>query len=382
MKSTPPISSDLNGGAATAAHTNGTIYSDKCRIDYSTLNSLESVQRLNWWVELSFCRKLWPLSTTGNGNCLLNAASLAIWDYQDRQLTLRATLHGELSTGDHKDAIWRRWRFQQLQVNKQEGCVFASEEWAKEWDELVCLASPEPIGNNATYQSLEEIHIFALSHVLRRTIIVIADTLLRDMNGQAMAPIRFGGIYLPFEIPPIECNRAPLLLTYDKAHFSALVAMGDASEQLPALIPLIDFKNVLLPIQFCTDPGRDFNWAKLDDCEQNRALTDKEHIAQLTDYLDIVYAGPLGSKKGTQSIMCAQLQAKVYGYQEEIIKNYICAHDRISDTQKAQELREIEHHHTNGTGQSNGSGSGSVFGNRKENEQHLILEKVLFPYVS
>ncbi len=33
------------------------------------------------------------------------------------------------------------------------------------------------------YESLEEIHIFALAHVLRRPIIVIADTMLKDITG-------------------------------------------------------------------------------------------------------------------------------------------------------------------------------------------------------
>lgn len=33
------------------------------------------------------------------------------------------------------------------------------------------------------YESLEEIHIFVLAHVLRRPIIVIADTMLKDSKG-------------------------------------------------------------------------------------------------------------------------------------------------------------------------------------------------------
>jgi hypothetical protein len=43
-------------------------------IEKSTLISLESAQRLNWWSDV--CQKLWPLATTGDGNCLLHAASL------------------------------------------------------------------------------------------------------------------------------------------------------------------------------------------------------------------------------------------------------------------------------------------------------------------
>ena len=45
------------------------------------------------------------------------------------------------------------------------------------------------------------------------------------MNGEALAPIPFGGVYLPLEIPASECHRSPLLLTYNAGHFSALVSM-------------------------------------------------------------------------------------------------------------------------------------------------------------
>jgi hypothetical protein len=79
--------------------------------------------------------------------------------------------------------------------------------------------------DNPLYESLEEIHVFVLAHVLRRPIIVVADVMLKDSNGEALAPIPFGGIYLPMECNPIHCHRSPLVLTYDAAHFSALVAM-------------------------------------------------------------------------------------------------------------------------------------------------------------
>ena len=47
-------------------------------IDTSMSISLREASRLNWWTSLvgEGCEKLWPLSTTGDGNCLLHAASL------------------------------------------------------------------------------------------------------------------------------------------------------------------------------------------------------------------------------------------------------------------------------------------------------------------
>ena len=49
------------------------------------------------------------------------------------------------------------------------------------------------------------------------------------MNGDALAPISFGGIYLPLECPAEECHRSPLLLAFDGGHFSALVSMDTPS---------------------------------------------------------------------------------------------------------------------------------------------------------
>ena len=86
-------------------------------------------------------------------------------------------------------------------------------------------------GEEVFYESLEELHVFVLAHVLRRPIIVVADTILKDSNGEALAPIPFGGIYLPLECKPSECHRSPLLLTYDAAHFSALVPMEEEEKE-------------------------------------------------------------------------------------------------------------------------------------------------------
>ena len=48
-------------------------------IEISSLVSLEESGRLNWWAaigERGASQRLWPLATTGDGNCLLHAASL------------------------------------------------------------------------------------------------------------------------------------------------------------------------------------------------------------------------------------------------------------------------------------------------------------------
>lgn len=273
------------------------------------MRSLEEAKRLNWWYEAGLCRKLWPLLTTGDGNCLLHAASLGMWGFHDRKLTLRAALHEILTKGEFREALWRRWRFQQTKLNRKAGFVYSEIEWCKEWEEIVALSSTAPrqsfqgnarrrsaafdrnasIDGSEIYESLEEIHVLALAHVLKRAIIVISDTVLRDMNGDAMAPISFGGIYLPFEIDSNECYKGPLLLTYNNAHFSALVPMETNQPFPSALIPLIDLDNDVLPLQFCIDPGKNFNWLNYDGGDDSWNLTDQEQITLCKEYLIITY---------------------------------------------------------------------------------------------
>ena len=57
----------------------------------------------------------------------------------------------------------------------------------------------------------------------------ISHTDWQDAYGEALAPISFGGIYLPLEVSQAECDKSPLLLTYDSGHFSALVTMQSLS---------------------------------------------------------------------------------------------------------------------------------------------------------
>lgn len=67
---------------------------------------------------------------------------------------------------------------------------------------VIICSEFEPANDSNTYESLEEIHVFALAHVLKRPIVVVADTVLRDAHGEPLAPIPFRGIYLPLECRP------------------------------------------------------------------------------------------------------------------------------------------------------------------------------------
>ncbi|CAK6442494.1 unnamed protein product [Pipistrellus nathusii] len=256
-------------------------------IEQATMVALEQAGRLNWWSTVcTSCKRLLPLATTGDGNCLLHAASLGMWGFHDRDLVLRKALYTMMRTGAEREALKRRWRWQQTQQNKESGLVYTEDEWEREWTELLKLASSEPrthSGKNGggsgggvdsaedpVYESLEEFHVFVLAHILRRPIVVVADTMLRDSGGEAFAPIPFGGIYLPLEVPPNRCHCSPLVLAYDQAHFSALVSMEQRDQQREqAVIPLTDSEHKLLPLHFAVDPGKDWEWGK-DDSDNAR----------------------------------------------------------------------------------------------------------------
>ena len=84
------------------------------------------------------------LATTGDGNCLLHAASLAMWGFHDRLLTLRKALHTLLTQGNMWPALYRRWRFQSHLYNTQFGLILNEAEWQDEWKSVLKLASSEP----------------------------------------------------------------------------------------------------------------------------------------------------------------------------------------------------------------------------------------------
>jgi hypothetical protein len=158
--------------------------------------------------------------------------------------------------------------------------MFSEEEWDFEWGEIIRIATNQPRRQPTTaslrrysslrfsYESLEEIHIFALAHVLRRPIIVIADNAIKNLSGEDLAPIYFGGIYLPFEINATACSKTPVVLAYDASHFSPLVARRDTLKEKPrvsrrfsrlssrteTVIPLVSPTGTLLPVQFIIDP--------------------------------------------------------------------------------------------------------------------------------
>ena len=77
--------------------------------------------------------------------------------------------------------------------------------------------------------SLEQIHIFAMSHILRRPIIVYGIKYVKSYRGDNIGLARFQGVYLPLLCETTFCWTSPLALGYTRGHFSALVCMSSQS---------------------------------------------------------------------------------------------------------------------------------------------------------
>uniref|UniRef100_A0A0N4ZIC7 ubiquitinyl hydrolase 1 n=1 Tax=Parastrongyloides trichosuri TaxID=131310 RepID=A0A0N4ZIC7_PARTI len=313
------------------------LFLEKEMIELSVLRRLESSGHLNWWctMDATKSQKLFPLSTTGDGNCLMHAISLGIWGVHDSQLALRNAVWNLLTNNKKKENLKRRWRWSEEKNNKQSGLIFSEEEWEREWNEILEIASCKtkrskddgkckvsdslesidkdsvsssntipPLSDDIIYESLETIHVYALANVLRRPIIVVADTILRNAAGEELSPINFGGIYLPLEWPASMCHRSPLVLCYDSSHFSPLVAMKQATSVNTCLqaIPITDKNRNLLPVHFSVDPGKDYKWSDSNidlgikkEIEKNQTI--ENHIALIGEYMDIVR---MDLKKGSK----------------------------------------------------------------------------------
>jgi len=118
-------------------------------IELPTQYALIESGHLNWWSQNEWeqvNRPLYPMVTSGDGNCLLHAASLAMWGLHDRYLILRKALHASLEQikEGNESALWRRWKWEQMCQNRRYGLVYNEDEWAKEWQSLLKLSSYQP----------------------------------------------------------------------------------------------------------------------------------------------------------------------------------------------------------------------------------------------
>ncbi|XP_055678535.1 ubiquitin thioesterase trabid [Lutzomyia longipalpis] len=209
---------------------------------------------LNWSLEITarLGSRLMVLWNRSAGDCLLDSAMQATWGVFDRDNVLRRALADSLHQCGH--LFYPRWKEYEMIQASLLHFTLAEAQWEEDWNTLLSLASQPG-------SSLEQLHIFALAHILRRPIIVYGVKYVKSFRGEDIGYARFEGLYLPFLWEQSFCIRSPISLGYTRGHFSALVpteaysriegARDDAEDV--TFLPLMDCEMKLLPIHFLTE---------------------------------------------------------------------------------------------------------------------------------
>ncbi|KAI5713859.1 hypothetical protein M8J76_006738 [Diaphorina citri] len=199
---------------------------------------------INWSHEVT--AHLYALWNRSAGDCLLDSLMQATWG-----------------------VFYPRWKeYEDMHASLLHFSLDESQ-WEEDWASLVSLASQPGA-------ALEQLHVFALAHILRRPIIVYGVKYVKSFRGEDIGYARFEGVYLPLLWDPSFCSRSPLSLGYTRGHFSALVPIqpyaspslhrgGGARNISPnensrrgspavqvTFLPLMDHERKMLPIHFVT----------------------------------------------------------------------------------------------------------------------------------
>ena len=117
--------------------------------------------------------------------------------------------------------FYERWsEYERLVAEKQQ---YRQDEHQlhSDWNDVLTFA-------NQPGESLGHAHIFALSHILRRPIIVYGVTNVKSYRGEYFIGLaRFQGVYLPLLWETNFCSKSPICLGFTRNHFSALVSMQE-----------------------------------------------------------------------------------------------------------------------------------------------------------
>ena len=280
-------------------------------IDKETQRALESEKCLNWCPSAT---KLVPIYTLGDGNCLLHAASLGMWGFQDRDYILRrAVSHACSNTAGN--TFYRRWQYARELDNTNCGVQLDQDQWQQEWRLVVNQASAD-VPAAGSLDSLEEFHIFVLANVLRRPVIMYAGPKMRSVQGATLQGVNFHGVYLPLLWDPNSCKKDPLPLSFCGGHFSSLVVVDSPQQYRNGylVLPLTDYYGQQLPIRFI--------------------LPQEDPTALLMDYLNLMQIQNHGSPYFPQHAICAKLMiAEIPAYLKPLISGFI---DACHDAYRAQ----------------------------------------------
>ncbi|CAB3257579.1 unnamed protein product [Arctia plantaginis] len=208
---------------------------------------------INWSLELTvrLGSRLYALWNRSAGDCLPDAVCQAAYGVFDRHNTLRTALAESLQHAQRsfyaRWATWERAQAARLQYAPEDAQLRA------EWTRLAAAAARPGA-------ALQQLHVWALAHVLRRPLVVYGEDVVNSFRGDALGYARFRGLYLPLLCDADSCCKSPLALAYTRGHFSALVALDPAPPYIrpadappaTAFLPLTDCDGKLMPVHFLT----------------------------------------------------------------------------------------------------------------------------------
>ncbi|CAH8547781.1 unnamed protein product [Heterobilharzia americana] len=175
----------------------------------------DDAKAINWWFipGQKQSNRLFALWNRTSGDCLLDSVLQACWGVFDRENCLRHALAESLQNCEAN--FYPRWRdYEALQA----AChyILDEDQCQRDWENVLAAACQPR-------EALEQIHIFALSHVLRRPIIVYGVKYIKNYRGEPIGIANFQGIYLPLLWEKSFCSRNPIVLGFTRGHFTALV---------------------------------------------------------------------------------------------------------------------------------------------------------------
>ena len=146
------------------------------------------------------------------------------------------------------------------------------------------------------FDFLEDIHVFALANILRRPIIILSDSHVRNFSGAAFCANQFSGIYLPILWSHKACVKSPIVLGYANNHFTPLLGMEDSVENTTdirlSVVPLVTKDQESLNIHFLTED-------------------DEKHVFELLKkYLNVTEINWTHSDASVHFLPCAKLDYK------------------------------------------------------------------------
>ena len=200
--------------------------------------------------------RLYALWNRSTGDCLLDSVLQATWGVFDRENILRKALGDSLH--DATSALYPRFKETETLQSNLLNYTLDDDQLLEDWAVILSLATQPG-------QSLEQIHIFTLAHILRRPIIVYAIKIVKSFRGETLGYAGYEGIYLPLLWESSFCWKSPIALGYTRGHFSALVPIEpdnsdahigaganiratDDSEII--YLPLVTSENKLLRLHF------------------------------------------------------------------------------------------------------------------------------------